>query len=73
MDLNFLDPEDAPLPRADVRFRSLTAAPYPDGRRVRLSIHLTPFQHKPNVEVEVHNAAGVEVATMSIIEAMQYR
>lgn len=64
--------EDAPAPRAraDVRFLSAAVRPYPDGRRMKLHLTITPFEDRPNVEMTVTNAAGDEVANMSLIEAL---
>jgi len=72
MDLNIQDPDDLPVPRDDVRIREVTALPYPDGRRVRLAVHLTPFQERPNLQIEVFNTAGEEVASMTLVESMHY-
>lgn len=66
------DAEDVPVPRAraDVRFTSVDVRPYSDGRRMKLSFGLTPFQERPNVDMVVMNPAGQDVATLSLIEAM---
>ena len=53
-----------------MRFTAITAQPYTDGRRVRLSFKLTPFLERPCVDIAVTNVAGDEVASMSLIEAM---
>jgi hypothetical protein len=58
------------MEKADVRFTSAAVRPYPDGRRMKLSFALTPFKHRPSVDVTVTNAGGSEVASMSLIEAM---
>jgi hypothetical protein len=64
--------EDAPVPRArqDVRFGAVEVRPYGDGRRVKLNLALTPFAERPSVDIAVTNARGDEVASMSLIEAM---
>jgi hypothetical protein len=66
------DADDAPLPRAraDVRFTSVAVRPYSDGRRMKLSFGLTPFQERPNIDMLVTNPDGQEVASLSLIEAM---
>lgn len=66
------DIEDVPAaaPRAEVRITSLAIRPYADGRRMKLSFSLTPFQERPSVDLAVVNAAGQEVASLSLIEAM---
>jgi hypothetical protein len=64
--------EEIPAPRArpDVRFTRVAVKPYPDGRRVKLSFALTPFEERPSVDMAVTNAEGREVASLSLIEAM---
>ena len=60
----------APRPRAEVRFAAIAVRPYPDGRRMKLHFSLTPFEERPSVDMAVTNAAGQEVATLHLIEAM---
>lgn len=64
--------EEVPVPRAraEVRLTSIAIKPYADGRRMKLSFALTPFEERPSVDMSVINAAGHEVATLSLIEAM---
>jgi hypothetical protein len=64
--------EEVPAPRArqDVRFTTVAVKPYPDGRRVKLSFALTPFEDRPSVDMDVTNVEGREVASLSLIEAM---
>ena len=66
------DMEDVPAPRArtDVRFTSVAVKPYTDGRRVKLNFALTPFEERPSVDMDVTNAEGRQVASLSLIEAM---
>ena len=70
MDIFFADPEDIPLPPAEVRIRNLEVVPYPDGRRVRLLIELTPFQKYPNGEITITDSLGNPLAATSFIEAI---
>jgi len=70
MDIFFSDPEDVPLPPDEVRIRKLEALPYPDGRRVRVLIELTPFQKFPSGEVTIRDHLNTPVATTSFIEAI---
>jgi len=64
--------DEIPAPRArpDVRFTSVAVKPYTDGRRVKLNFALTPFEERPSVDMDVTNAEGHEVASLSLIEAM---
>jgi hypothetical protein len=63
-------PEDA-FPPAEVRFTEVHTEPWPDGRRVRVHVTITPFQQRPNLEVRILNAEEEEAAHISIIETME--
>lgn len=73
LDINFHDPGDIPLPPDEVRIRELRVEPLPDGRRVHLFIEITPFQQKPNCEIIIFSDIGHEAASLSIIEAIDYK
>ena len=73
MDINFHDPSDIPLPPEEVRIRELRVEPLPDQRRVRIFIEITPFQQKPNLEIKILTESGSEAASLSIIEAIDYK
>ena len=73
MDINFHDPADIPLPPDEIRIRELRVEPLSDRRRVRLFIEITPFQHKPNCEIKIFSESGDEAASLSIIEAIDYK
>jgi hypothetical protein len=73
MDINFRDPSDIPLPPDEVRIRELRVEPFQDRRRVRLFIEITPFQQKPNCEIKIFTQSGSEAASLSIIEAIDYK
>ena len=64
--------EEIPAPRArpGVRFTKVAVKPYPDGRRMKLNFALTPFEERPSVDMAVTNAEGRQVASLSLIEAM---
>jgi len=70
MDIFFTDPTDVPLPPDEVRIRQFVASPWPDGRRVSVSLHITPFQKPPSGEISITNAVGDELANISIIETV---
>ena len=70
MDIFFTDPNDIPLPPEEVRIRNFRAEPWPDKRRVRVYLEITPFQKRPNGEIEICNAEGNEVASLTIIETI---
>lgn len=70
MDIFFPDPSEVRLPPAEVRIRELRAEPWPDGRRVRVALGLTPFQKRPGGELRITDAQGREVAALSFIETI---
>jgi hypothetical protein len=71
MDIFFQDPTDIPLPPGEVRIRQFRAEPWPDGRRVRVTLELTPFLQRPNGEIRITDLQGAEAASISIIETME--
>lgn len=70
MDIFFADPSEIPLPPDEVRILDLKIKPYPDGRRLKMFLELTPFQKKPNGDIQISNVYGEEVASTSFIEAI---
>ncbi len=70
MDIFFHDPEDIPLPPNEVHIRALNAQPYPDGRRVKVYLEISPFQKRPNGELTITNETGREIASISFIETI---
>ena len=72
-ELSFFSEEQQPLPREKVALESVALEPYPDGRRVRVSMHITPFgpDDRPNLHISVRNPEDVEVATMNVVEALE--
>lgn len=70
MDIFFQDPDDVPVPPEEVRIREFTAAPYPDGRRVKVYLEVTPFLKRPSGEIILKNSDGQIVASANIIETM---
>ena len=70
MDIQFTDLSEVPLPPDEIRIRDLQVEPYPDGKRLRLTLELTPFQQSPSGEVFITDLLGNLIATASIIEAI---
>jgi hypothetical protein len=73
--MEFFFPEDN-LTRAvpeETRISSLSAQAYPDGRRLRVNLEITPFQKRPYIEVVLHDSIGTEVASTSIVEPMSWK
>ncbi|MBM3152120.1 MAG: hypothetical protein FJZ96_07955 [Chloroflexi bacterium] len=62
------DPNITRLPPEETRILSLCADPYPDGRRLRVTIELTPFQQRPNLELALAGPDGEPSGSASIVE-----
>jgi hypothetical protein len=71
-ELEWVEPDEEPQPPEAVQIESLQARVYPDGRRVRVDVKLTPFIERPNLEFTILNAEGTEVASLSVIESMDH-
>lgn len=63
-------PEDA-LPPEKVRFTELRVEPWPDGRRVRVHVGITPFQQRPYLNARLLNAEEQEIASATVVETME--
>lgn len=72
-DFSFDEPLKNALPPEAVRFVDASVEPWPDGRRVRVHISITPFKQRPSLEAAIETTAGEEVASTSIIETMTPR
>ncbi len=70
MNLFFTKPDEVPLPPNEVRILNVTPDPYPEGRRVRIFMELTPFLLKPHGNIFIYNKSGDLVAEASFIEAV---
>ena len=73
MDIFFQDPTAIPLPPGEVRITDLRAQLLADGRRVKVTLELTPFIKRPNSEVKITNRLHQELASISIIETMSHK
>jgi len=72
-DIEFVEPDEIPQPPEVVKIESLNARVYPDGRRVRLDVKVTPFLERPNLSFTITNAEGREVASMAVVESMDFK
>ena len=70
MDLFFPNPDEERLPPEQVRLLHLRAEPWPDARRVKILIEITPFEKRPSLEISLADASGGEVASAHILETM---
>lgn len=73
--MEFFFPEDMlnRMTPEETHITSLTAEPYPDGRRLRVNLEITPFQTRPYIEVTLNNSEGEEVASASVVEPMSWK
>ncbi len=65
-------PEDARQP-SEVRITELSVEPWPDGKRVRVLVSLTPFANRPDLNASVLNDQGAEICSANIIQSMDER
>jgi hypothetical protein len=71
MNLSFFpDPNLAPKPREEIQLESLDLTPYPDGRRVKVDLAITPFMpmDRPSLEISVTDEDENLVASLSVVE-----
>ena len=61
------------LPPADTRFLEMDAEVSPDGKRVRVTIVMTPSQQRPYLELTLIDSAGNIAATTSVIEPVDWK
>ena len=61
------------LPPAEVRFVEVHVEPWPDGRRLRVHMTLTPFKTPPNLQATLLNDQDEEIAGANIIETVAER
>ncbi|NDJ87262.1 MAG: hypothetical protein GYB66_15395 [Chloroflexi bacterium] len=74
MTISFFEPGDVPQPPDNVKIERLDALPHPDGWRVKIELHVTPFQQRPNFEVILlrrdEDGTDSQIANLSIVETM---
>jgi hypothetical protein len=71
MNLSFFpDPDHAPRPREEIQLESLDLTPYPDGRRAKVDLTITPFMpmDRPSLEISVTDEDDNLVASLSVVE-----
>jgi hypothetical protein len=71
MEIEFLDPAEAPLPPDQMSFRSVEVEPHSDGQRLKVSLRVAPFQVRPSIDLTVTDDQGNVVASSSIVEATE--
>ena len=75
MTMDFFFPEDNldRMTPEETRITSLSAEPYPDGRRLHVNIEMTPFQQRPHIDVMLKDGNGNEDQTTNIVEPMSWK
>ena len=61
------------LPPEKVRVEKVSATPYPDGRRVKVAVELSPFREQPDLDIDILDAQGRAVAGVNVIGVMNFR
>jgi len=64
---NIINPSLTPPPQDDLKILTLDAEPYPDGRRVRVKLVLSPFLQGPNAEISLSNQDDELLASINIV------
>ncbi len=64
----FFDDGPAPLPKKDVHIDHVKAHPYPDGKRVQVTITLSPFLEKPNLAIRINDHNNEVIVTAEVLE-----
>ncbi|MBN2302875.1 MAG: hypothetical protein JXQ72_00265 [Anaerolineae bacterium] len=72
MDLHILNNPNL-LPPDQVAITRVAATPYPDRRRIKVEIEVTPFKERPNLEIAILDGDGTPVASASVIAIMQFQ
>ncbi len=67
-----LHPHPDAVPPEQVRFTDLHIEPWESRDRARLHARLTPFTRPPNIEIELRDPSGVEIASAYIVENIDY-
>jgi hypothetical protein len=67
------DPEIQRLLPKETRILDMQAKPYPDGKRMRVTLDLTPFQKKPYIDLRLTDSDGNEAGSTSIVEPITWK
>ena len=57
----------------ETRILGLSVEPYPDAKRLRINLEMTPFLVRPHLDLVVLDPSGAESAVASIIEPMSWK
>lgn len=70
MEIFFQNPDEIPLPPAEVRIRELKAEPWSGGKLIHIKLEVDPSQKPPNADLFITTFDGEVLASASIIESM---
>jgi hypothetical protein len=73
MEFFLIDPNIERLPPTDTRLLDLRGDPYPDGKRLRVALEITPFLKRPSIELTLTDPSGEQAALASVIEPMAWK
>jgi hypothetical protein len=57
----------------ETQISDLRVDAYPDGRRLRVNIEITPFQKRPYLEFNLRDSEGQEVSSVSMVEPLTWK
>jgi hypothetical protein len=67
------DPNIIRYTPSEIHLLDLRTNSYPDGKRLRVALDLTPFQQRPIIGLDLKDSAGNEVASASSIEPVGWK
>ena len=73
MDFFFSEDNLARAVPEETKILSITAETYPDGRRLRVNIEVTPFQKRPYIEIMLTDKDENDIASTSIEEPLSWK
>ncbi|HZW04649.1 MAG TPA: hypothetical protein VFF68_12025 [Anaerolineaceae bacterium] len=68
-----LNPPENGVPPEQVRFLELRPEPWPDGRRVRIHVQITPFLQPPHMSMSIADPDGREVSHVEVVENVDFK
>jgi len=63
-----IDPNIARYPPEEIMILNLQVNPYQDGKRIFVSIELTPFSDLPVIELSIFDSEGINYGSATIVE-----
>ncbi len=60
-------------PRDEIKIEKVTLSPYPDNRRIKVQVEVTPFRERPNLAIAIMDAENRQVASTDAIALMNFR